>query len=96
MAGNNPKTTVELRANAKVPAGPIQITFGGVKNPRSFKPTGLFEIRTFDAAKPPNVVATGEIDNIAMTKPGAFSVLAVKPTNQTNGMLASYDVSWIA
>lgn len=87
---------MELKASAQVPAGPIEITFGGVKNPRSFKPTGLFEVKTFDAAAPPNVVASGETDNIAMTKAGSFSTLSVKPTNATNGMFAHYDVEWIA
>jgi len=68
-----------MKANAQLAAGPFEITFGGVKNPRSFKPTDLFEINSFDKAG--NVVATGTTDNIAMTTAGPFKTLYVKPSN---------------
>lgn len=45
------------KAENKVDAGDISLKFGGIRNPRSFAATGLFEMFSFDSFG--NVVADG-------------------------------------
>lgn len=41
-------TALVLKANGKIPVGNHKVAFGGVRNPDSFAPTGLFAMMSTD------------------------------------------------
>tara|TARA_B110000285_G_C15026813_1_gene564566 strand:- start:665 stop:1015 length:351 start_codon:yes stop_codon:yes gene_type:complete len=77
-----------------VPAGDHVLKWGGVRNPRSTAPTGIFNITIADAAG--NAVAAGSIDTIQMTTPGSFKVLTIKQASTTVGANTDYLVTFTA
>ena len=58
-------------AASQVPAGDITISFGGVRNPKSFEATDVFIMNSTDIDG--NKVGDGSIDNIKMTEAAFFS-----------------------
>lgn len=64
--------SLTLTATEKVPVGDYQIEFGGLKNPRSFQPTGIFKVDTAD--KDGYAIASGSVDNIRMNDAGKFTI----------------------
>ena len=57
-----------MKADAEIPDGPIEMSFGGVRNPRSFEPTDIIKLASYDNQN--NDVGAGAVDNIQMSKPG--------------------------
>jgi hypothetical protein len=76
----------------------MELSFGGIRNPRSFEPTGVFNISTFDAQRTANqignAVGAGSIDNIKMNQAASFEDLHVTPANKTNGAVTDYEVAF--
>ena len=64
------------------------------RNPRSFAPTGNFELFNYDADD--NVIASGIISNLRMDTPKTFTNLEIKPTDSTNGAITSYSFKFSA
>jgi hypothetical protein len=81
---------LEATASAKVKAGPYELKWGKVKNPRTTAPSGIFKIMTKDANN--YIVAEGSINTIIMTTPGIFSKFTVKPSDLKVGATNDYTV----
>lgn len=58
-----------------VPAGPYSMSFGGMRNPRSLRPTDPFTMSSFDNNF--NKIGKGILDNIRMLTVGTFSDLNI-------------------
>lgn len=93
-------TSLVLSAGAKIPVGDHRIAFGGVRNPASFAPTGLFSMQSRDEKG--NVIAGGlnpgdggEIDNVEMSQRFQFTKLSVEADNKTNGATTAYTVAFV-
>jgi hypothetical protein len=91
-AGKN--SNLKLKASAQVPAGSYELKWGGVKNPRSTAPTGIFNITIADGLGHP--VATGSIDTIQMRTPGSFRDFTVTPKALVVGATTDYEVKLTA
>lgn len=65
-----------------------------MRNPVSFKPTGVFSMTTVDSEG--YAVGSGDLDNIAMTEPSFFTDLTVVNDNQTNGATTDYTFKFSA
>jgi hypothetical protein len=91
-AGKN--SNLKLKASAQVPAGSYDLKWGGVKNPRSTAPTGIFNITIADGLGHP--VATGSIDTIQMKTPGNFRDFTVTPKALVVGATTDYEVKLTA
>jgi len=58
-----------------IPAGPYSLSFGGMRNPRSLRPTDPFNMSSFDNNY--KNIGKGVLDNIRMLTVGNFSVLNI-------------------
>ena len=70
------------------------MVFGGIRNPVSYEPTGVFNFSSTDAIG--NQVGIGSIDNIKMSEPAMFPNLEVITKNTTNGAITDYTVTFTA
>ena len=84
----------KLKAAEKVESGTIKMVFGGIRNPVSYEPTGVFSFSSSDDLG--NAVGIGAIDNIKMSEPWMFDNLIVIPANTTNGARTDYSVTFTA
>lgn len=67
------------------------ITLGGVKNARSFKPTGTFEIATYDSDG--FYIDEGYNRNVANTIAGVIELAEIKRDSTENGKINTYTFS---
>jgi len=87
------ETQIVFRVPNEITAGQvIKIDLTGIENPRTTKPTGTFQVTTYDTDK------TSEIDigydqNTAMTIPGELGSFSAKQSNVTNGDINKYEFS---
>ena len=65
--GSYNTTSIQFLATSQIAAGNIKISFGGIRNPKSYTPTDVFILNSTDALG--NKVGDGSIDNIRMTVP---------------------------
>jgi hypothetical protein len=72
----------------------VEISFGGILNPRSFQPSDIFLANTYDSTG--NDVGGGKIDNIRMNTPAKYDGFTIEPKNTTNGVIADYIVTYTA
>ena len=86
------RSSVAFQATGTVAAGPVEITFGGVRNPSSFEPSGIFRIETFDQAGHP--IGQGNIDYVQMSKMRPFTFMTVVPRDPTNGATTDYVITF--
>jgi hypothetical protein len=87
------KNYIRLKATAQIATGDYWVKWNRNKNPRSFAPTGLFNMTSYDTTGT-NVIGFGQVSNIRMTEAGAFTSLRVEPTNSTNGLKTNYTVTF--
>ena len=70
------------------------------RNPRTFLPTDLFELETYDGAKGGtnpllgNIIATGQVSNLRMTQPSTFTDIRIEPFHKQNGIQTGYLVDF--
>lgn len=67
------------------------ITLGGVKNARSFKPTGTFSIATYDSEG--NYIDEGYNRNVATTEAGVIELEEIQRESTVNGEVNTYTFS---
>jgi hypothetical protein len=67
----------------------LSIVIAGVKNPRSFKPTGNITLRTFDVDGV-TTIDIGYNKSAQMTIPGLINGFSIRPTSVVNGALNTY------
>jgi hypothetical protein len=70
----SPKDEAEASTRG-IPNVYYTLSFGGVRNPRTALPTGVFTVETRDVAH--NLVAIGPLDIIRMTEMSKFNELAI-------------------
>ena len=88
------KDALKLKANDQVDAGSYELKWGGIKNPRSTRPTDIFKISITDSAG--YIVAYGSIDTIQMRTPGSFTAFTVTPKSLVVGASTDYEVKLTA
>ena len=68
---------------------PIEVRVGGFKNARSFKPSGSFQITTFDTDGVA-LIDVGYNQNVATTIASDITAFSLTRTNTTNGAVNTY------
>lgn len=84
--------SMNMQVSVEMPAGDYAINFPGTRNARSFEPTGVFSMTSKDLNN--NLVGEGPLDNIRMTKAGAFTDLKIEVSTAMNGAKADYTVTF--
>ena len=77
----------------KIEAGEYTITFGGVRNPRSFDATGVFSMNSTDGEFQ---IGYGTLDNVRMNEMGKFTEMTIFQSESKNGVLATYTLEFTA
>ena len=81
------KTTEEVAKKDSV-----TVKIGGIKNARSFQPSGSFKITSIDTDKK-SLIDIGFNKNVATSKAGEIKMQAVKRDNEINGAINTYEFS---
>lgn len=84
-----------IKANSRIDAGKYEITWNKNRNPRSFAPTGTFEVSSYDGVGSENdglgnIIAEGVISNLRMREAMPIKTFTVEPKNKTNGLDTGY------
>ena len=81
---------LKIKTNARTEREtPIEVNVGGFKNARSFKPSGSFQITTYDTDGVA-LIDVGYNQNVATTIASDITAFSLTRTNTTNGAVNTY------
>ena len=90
-ATNSNQINMQL-VNGHSSGATLQMSFNGIRNPRSTKPSSAFVLQTMD--RDLFTIDTSTLFSVTMTTPGDLQDISVNMINSTNGAMTNHSVSF--